>query len=148
MKHTLSSNRGATLIELITAIAILSIVSISCFTLLMFSIRTNSFITLGTNACRDAELLNIRLEAMLKDAEVKVSIENDSLEFIDEKQFCYSDGEQLCYDGTLIQENVTNFKCVPIEGTNLIRITYTIDERYTSTKIFACAKVIADESTE
>ena len=44
----LRSNRGATLLELIAAVAVLSIVGLAAFTLLMFSIRTNNFIVDGT----------------------------------------------------------------------------------------------------
>ena len=44
--------------ELISAIAILSIVAIAAFTLLIFSINSNNLILPGASASQDAELLN------------------------------------------------------------------------------------------
>lgn len=152
MKNTPVSNRGATLIELITSIAILSVVGISCFMLLMFSIRTNTFIVTGTSACRDAEVLNNRLEHLLKDAEVSVEEKEAKIIIKDnngnEVVLQWIDGSILQLDGSEIQEDITDFEIEPIEKT-LLRISYTIDNTYDSTKIFNCKTCNLDsEDTE
>ncbi len=149
MKKLCNFNRGATLIELITSIAILSIVGVSCFTLLMFSIRTNNFILTGTNACRDAELINDRLELAFEDKEIFIESASNEGVFsnitftINSEDSGLSfewNGSTLSYLDETIQQNITGFNYEIIENTNLLRITYTIDDSYTSTKIFKCKR--------
>lgn len=135
----LRSNRGATLLELIAAVAVLSIVGLAAFTLLMFSIRTNNFIVDGSVASRDAGLLNNRLKLFFENKvdivekeageEYLVSLattdgngsaENVSLILMGEKLLC---GEEI------FCEDISAFQIEKIGSTRLIRVSYTIDDR-------------------
>ena len=154
MKILHSSNRGATLIELISSIAIFSILGISCFTLLMFSIRTNNTILEETAACRDAEVLNERLGVLLKDAIVVVEddfdFENGPIQTINirilnsedeyETLSLKFDGGTLMQGDSVLQDDVTDcsFQLFSKE-TNLIRIQYIINDTYTCSKLFLIA---------
>ena len=82
MRITSKNNKGFSLMELISAIAILSIVAIAAFTLLMFSINSNNMILSGASASQDAELLNKRLELLFGDEDEKVfiKVDNDTYE--------------------------------------------------------------------
>lgn len=135
---TTRSNCGATLIELIASIAVLSIVGLASFTLLMFSIRTNNFIVTGSTASKDADLLNSRLE-LLFDEVVDVPEPIDGKYRLPlaatteggEVKHCelsVNDTTLLC-DEEVFQEGVTSFLIERISGTSLIRVSYTIDDR-------------------
>ena len=88
-----NTNKGFTLIELISAIAILSIVAFSAFTLLMFSIRSNNVIVTGASAAQDADLLNKRLELCFADAVLTgdVSVSLDAIAFSDGKKLRFAE---------------------------------------------------------
>ena len=145
-------NKGFTLIELISAIAILSIVGISAFTLLMFSIRSNNLIVTGTSAAQDADLLNKRLEILFEDTKVVLMPEDKSenetwqriklvpmqdeeieayLEVVDNAlQYSVPPAEPEIY-----QDNLSFFEIRLIPDTNLLRISYSIGDRE-FTKLF------------
>ena len=137
----LRSNRGATLLELIAAVAIFSIVGLTSFALLMFSIRTNDYIVDGADATGDSNLLNARLALFFND---KITV----AETAEEGQYSVSlvpadegsSPEQVlltfdCAQGTLFCgeeifcEDLSAFSLEPIAGTNLIRASYSIGER-------------------
>ena len=150
----LRSNRGATLIELIASIAVLSIVGLASFTLLMFSIRTNNFIITGSTASKDADLLNRRLELLFDEvadvpqslnekyylprsvAEVGGEVEHYVLSWEDTTLYC---------DGEIYQEDISAFLLEHIPGTSLVRASYTIDER-DFVKIFRLGGLSLDEA--
>lgn len=154
MKTTRTSNRGATLIELISSIAILSIVGLSCFTLLMFSIRTNQFIFSSSSACRDAEVLNDRLEFLLRDATIRIDASDEDIICImlcdsevnraENDIVWYRDSLDLKQGDSVLQDKINDFSAEIIDGTNLVCIKYTIDDAYECSKIFP----IADEFEE
>lgn len=150
-------NKGFTLIELISAIAILSIVGISAFTLLMFSIRSNNMIVTGTSAAQDADLLNKRLEILFdrEDCFVAVAtsgeptesgVENSSItisfhppESNGSSVYAWT-GESLDFsNGTLrilnenseeiLQDKLSDFAVERVPNTNLLKVSYTIGDR-------------------
>lgn len=152
MRNFLNENRGVTLIELITSIAVLSIVAVSSFTLFMFSIRTNSFIVTGSALSRDSDLLNDRLSLLLRDYKLIVS-DKDEISFEDTEPGgdhsggkLLLEGEEFVYypDGTktdrqVLEDCVTRFHVTIVEeGGTLLRIEYTLDDSYTCTKMFTC----------
>lgn len=162
MKNFLNENRGVTLIELITSIAVLSIVAVSSFTLLMFSIRTNTFIVTGSALSRDSDLLNDRLSLLLRD--YKISVSDDEVFFFEATSFNETEqdvdhsagrllleGEELVYypdetktDGQVLEDCVTRFHVTIVEESGtLLRIEYTLDDSYTCTKIFTCVSCIS-----
>ena len=145
-------NKGFTLIELISAIAILSIVGISAFTLLMFSIRSNNLIVTGTSASQDADLLNKRLEILFEDTKVVLmpgdKSENETWQRIkvvpmqDEEIEAYLEvvDNALQYSlppakPEIYQDNLSFFEIRLIPDTNLLRISYSIGDRE-FTKLF------------
>ena len=145
-------DKGFTLIELISAIAILSIVGISAFTLLMFSIRSNNVIVTGTSAAQDADLLNKRLEILFEDTKVVLmpedKSENETWQRIklvpmqDEESEAYLEvvGNALQYSfppakPEIYQDNLSFFEIRLIPDTNLLRISYSIGDRE-FTKLF------------
>lgn len=165
-------NKGFTLIELISAIAILSIVGISAFTLLMFSIRSNNVIVTGTSAAQDADLLNKRLKILLEPENCYIRVETPEqesvstvirfyslLEKIEGKIEYVPTGESLIYtsDGILklvkntedgfelLQDNLTSFEAELVPDTNLLRISYSIGDRE-FTKLFR-VNLAASENT-
>lgn len=154
MKMIKSSNRGATLIELISSVAILAIIGLSCFTLLMFSIRTNQFIFSSNSACRDAEVLNDRLEFLLRDATVLIDTSNedyiciilcDSEENLAENDIVwYRNSLELRQDADVLQDKIDDFSAEIIDGTNLVCIKYTIDDAYECSKIIPIAGVFEE----
>ena len=133
-----NTDKGFTLIELISAIAILSIVAFSAFTLLLFSIRSNNLIVTGASAAQDADLLNKRLELCFAEAVLTGDVNGNSvsLEAID-----FSDGKKLCFaenvlyfdkdsdEDEILQDNLQSFEITPVNGTALVRVSYTIGER-------------------
>ncbi len=152
MKKCFVSNRGATLIELITSIAILSIVGLSCFTLLMFSIRTNRLIFASNSACRDAEVLNDRLEVLFQNATIAIDDTAENIVAFDldgnkeTVELTWSDSTLMQGEEMLLQDGITDFSAEIIEGTKLLRVQYTIDDTYKCTKVFSFA-FVADESS-
>ena len=151
MRNT-SNNKGFSLIELISAIAILSIVAISAFTLLMFSINSNNMILSGASASRDAELLNKRLELLFGDQYISIEEELCVIKLYEVQEDVYSPtGEELFYDGgtltfgaespELLQENLSSFSVSQVEGTSLIKISYTIGD-HSFTKLFSVKDVL------
>ena len=130
-----NTNKGFTLIELISAIAILSIVAFSAFTLLMFSIRSNNVIVTGASAAQDADLLNKRLELCFADAVLTgdVSVSLDAIDFSDGKKLRFA--ENVLYFGNgsdeaeILQDNLQSFEITPVNDTDLVRVSYTIGER-------------------
>ena len=131
-------NKGFTLIELISAIAILSIVAFSAFTLLMFSIRSNNVIVTGASAAQDADLLNKRLELCFADAVLTGDVNGNSVSL---DAIAFSDGKKLCFaenvlyfdkgsdEDEILQDNLQSFEITPVNGTSLVRVSYTIGER-------------------
>ena len=150
MKMIKSSNRGATLIELISSVAILAIIGLSCFTLLMFSIRTNQFIFSSNSACRDAEVLNDRLEFLLRDATVLMETEIcivlcDETENIPDNDIIWDQESQTLKQGDeVLQDNITAFSVKRIDGINLVCVKYTIDDAYECSKIIPIAGVFEE----
>ena len=146
MKH---NNKGFSLMELISAIAILSIVAIAAFTLLMFSINSNNMILAGASASQDAELLNKRLELLFgdEDENVFIKVDNDTYEitFYSENDYVPTDEILLLKDNSLyfrkasscelLQDNFFNYKVETIDKTNLIKISYSIGDHH-FTKLF------------
>ena len=139
-----NTDKGFTLIELISAIAMLSIVAFSAFTLLMFSIRSNNVIVTGASAAQDADLLNKRLELCFADAvltgDVNVNgngngngVLLDAIDFSDGKKLRFA--ENVLYfgngsdDDEILQDNLQSFEIMKVNGTDLIRVSYTIGER-------------------
>lgn len=135
MKH--NADKGFTLIELISAIAILSIVAFSAFTLLMFSIRSNNVIVTGASAAQDADLLNKRLELCFANAVLSDEVDEINLEAIDcgGGKILWLDGDVLYFgsndpeEDEILQDNLRSFEITKVNGTNLIRVSYTIGER-------------------
>lgn len=155
MKAFLKDRRGATLIELIASVAILSIVALSCFILLMFSIRTNSFIVTGSSFSQDSDLLNERLALLLKDAEV--TVDGDAVLVAvgeDTVGLLFLQGEELVYqpaDGErqILEDNISGFEAEIVEEDGvLLRIEYTFDETYSCVKIFSCQKCMVASAEE
>lgn len=150
MKMIKSSNRGATLIELISSVAILAIIGLSCFTLLMFSIRTNQFIFSSNSACRDAEVLNDRLEFLLRDATVLMETEIcivlcDETENIPDNDIIWDQESQTLKQGDeVLQDNITAFSVKRIDGINLVCVKYTIDDAYECSKMIPIADVFEE----
>ena len=154
MKH---NNKGFSLMELISAIAILSIVAIAAFTLLMFSINSNNMILAGASASQDAELLNKRLESLFVDEDKKVFIKvnKDTYEITfysenvsksnSDARYVPTDETLLLQDNSLyfrkassyelLQDNFFNYKVETIDKTNLIKISYSIGD-HQFTKLF------------
>ena len=147
MKH---NNQGYTLMELISAIAILSIVAIAAFTLLMFSINSNNMILAGASASQDAELLNKRLESLFGDEDIYLEIaDTEEVIFCEKvqdeetypetgKKLILSNGKLTYGDETsaeLLQENLSNFSISSVNGTSLIKISYSIGD-HQFTKLF------------
>ena len=152
MKH---NNKGFTLMEMISAIAILSIVAIAAFTLLMFSINSNNLILAGASASQDAELLNKRLELLFADQHIsheiadteeleevlfyeKVTVQGEETYPETGKKLILSNGQLTYDDGTsveLLQENLSNFSISSVNGTSLIKISYSIGD-HQFTKLF------------
>ena len=155
MKH---NNKGFSLMELISAIAILSIVAIAAFTLLMFSINSNNMILAGASASQDAELLNKRLELLFGDEDENVFIKVDNatyeITFYSEKvsesdpearEYISTDETLLLQDDSLyfgktssrelLQDNFFEYKVETIDKTNLIKISYSIGD-HQFTKLF------------
>lgn len=150
-------NKGFTLIELISAIAILSIVGISAFTLLMFSIRSNNMIVTGTSAAQDADLLNKRLELLFENEDCFILLDDRDQQNGSKVISFYSrtkmaedifkdvpTGESLVWsvDGTLtifkaedgasselLQSKITAFEIAMVPDTNLLSISYSIGDR-------------------
>lgn len=157
MRITSKNNKGFTLIEMISAIAILSIVAIAAFTLLMFSINSNNMILAGASASQDAELLNKRLESLFvdEDKNVFIKVDNDTYEitFYSENvsendpdaRYVPTDEILLLQDNSLyfckassrelLQDNFFNYKVETIDKTNLIKISYSIGDHH-FTKLF------------
>lgn len=146
------NNKGVTLIELISAIAILSIVAFSAFTLLMFSIRSHNFIMSGSSAAQDADLLNKRLELLFTDSVTVELAETDEEKVItlsyengteDETTLCIEDGNLVFTDGDsneVWQENLSDFKAEPVGETGLLKVSYTIGNR-SFMKLFRVSKI-------
>lgn len=155
MKH---NNKGFTLMEMISAIAILSIVAIAAFTLLMFSINSNNMILAGASASQDAELLNKRLELLFgdEDENVFIKVDNDTYEITfysekvseidpDARDYVPTDEILLLQDNSLyfckassrelLQDNFFEYKVETIDKTNLIKISYSIGD-HQFTKLF------------
>ena len=155
MKH---NNKGFSLVELISAIAILSIVAIAAFTLLMFSINSNNMILAGASASQDAELLNKRLELLFgdEDENVFIKVDKDTYEITfhseivsesnsDARDYVPTDEILLLQDNSLyfckasscelLQDNFFNYKVETIDKTNLIKISYSIGDHH-FTKLF------------
>ena len=153
-----SINKGFSLMELISAIAILSIVAIAAFTLLMFSINSNNMILAGASASQDAELLNKRLELLFGDGDEKVFVKVDNatyeITFYSEKvsesdpdtrEYISTDETLLLQDNSLyfgktssrelLQDNFFEYKVETIDKTNLIKISYSIGD-HQFTKLF------------
>ena len=139
----LRSNRGATLLELVAAIAIFSVVGLAAFTLLMFSIRTNNYIVDISESTQEANLLNTRLELFFED---KVAVARDYNEgtygFLhfpadNSKQYFLLtfEGNTLKCGKQVFSEKLSRFSLEKIKGTNLIQVSYSIGERE-FTKIF------------
>ncbi len=136
-----NTNKGFTLIELISAIAILSIVAFSAFTLLMFSIRSNNVIVTGASAAQDADLLNKRLELCFADAVLAGEVNGDSvsldaIDFSDGKKLRFNEnvlylgiGSEESEEDEILQDNLQSFEIMKVNGTDLIRVSYTIGER-------------------
>ena len=130
-----NTDKGFTLIELISAIAILSIVAFSAFTLLMFSIRSNNVIVTGASAAQDADLLNKRLELCFADAVLTgdVSVSLDAIDFSDGKKLRFAENVLYFDKGSdedeILQDNLQSFEITPVNGTDLVRVSYTIGER-------------------
>ncbi len=134
----LRSNHGATLIELICSIAVLSIVGLASFTLLMFSIRTNNYIVEGSASSKDADLFNSRFALFLED---KVGFEpstDGSFAFslaqtegdatVPTVTLSVSEDKLLCGEEVFC-ENISQFQIIRISDTRLIRVSYTIGDR-------------------
>ena len=144
--------------ELISAIAILSIVAIAAFTLLMFSINSNNMILAGASASQDAELLNKRLESLFVDEDKKVfiKVDNDTYEITfysknvsksnsDARDYVPTGETLLLQDNSLyfgktssrelLQDNFFEYKVETIDKTNLIKISYSIGD-HQFTKLF------------
>ena len=147
MKH---NNKGFTLMEMISAIAILSIVAIAAFTLLMFSINSNNMILAGASASQDAELLNKRLELLFGDEDIYLEIaDTEEVIFYEKvqdeetypeagKKLILSNGKLTYGDETsaeLLQENLSEFSISSVNGTSLIKISYSIGD-HQFTKLF------------
>ena len=152
MKH---NNQGYTLMELISAIAILSIVAIAAFTLLMFSINSNNMILAGASASQDAELLNKRLELLFADQHIsheiadtvdleevifyeKVTVQDEETYPETGKKLILSNGKLTYGDeasAELLQENLSDFSISSVNGTSLIKISYSIGDHH-FTKLF------------
>ena len=134
---SLRSNRGATLLELVAAVAVLSIVGLSAFALLMFSIRTNNYIVDGSAATQDANLLNSRLELFFDDKITVESTEEGQYSVFlitseDEEAKMVSltfEGDTLKCDDEIVCNGLSAFKIDKVNGTRLIRVSYTIEER-------------------
>ena len=138
MKHLSKNNKGVTLIELISAIAILAIVAISVFTLLMFSIRSHNFIMSGSSSAQDAELLNKRLEIIFSEAEfpsAEGEIDLNAIVLSDNKKLSFSEDGLLLQDTTqeneleIIQDNLSSFEIHRVTNTKIVRVSYTIGDR-------------------
>lgn len=152
MKH---NNKGFSLVELISAIAILSIVAIAAFTLLMFSINSNNMILAGASASQDAELLNKRLKLLFADQHIyleiadteefeevifyeKVTVQDEETYSETGKKLISSNGKLTYGDETsveLLQENLSDFSISSVNGTSLIKISYSIGDHH-FTKLF------------
>ena len=153
-----SINKGFSLMELISAIAILSIVAIAAFTLLMFSINSNNMILAGASASQDAELLNKRLKLLFgdEDENVFIKVDNDTYEITfysekvsesdpDAREYISTDETLLLQDNSLyfgktssrelLQDNFFEYKVETIDKTNLIKISYSIGD-HQFTKLF------------
>ena len=164
MKH---NNKGFSLVELISAIAILSIVAIAAFTLLMFSINSNNMILAGASASQDAELLNKRLKLLFADQHIYLEIadteEFDEVIFYEKvtvqdeetypetgKKLILSNGKLTYGDETsaeLLQENLSDFSISSVNGTSLIKISYSIGDHH-FTKLFRVNFVPEDEKIQ
>ena len=147
------NNKGFSLMELISAIAILSIVAIAAFTLLMFSINSNNMILAGASASQDAELLNKRLELLFGDEDIYLEIadteEHKAVIFYEKvqgeetypetgKKLILSNGKLTYGDeasAELLHENLSNFSISSVNGTSLIKISYSIGD-HQFTKLF------------
>ena len=164
MKH---NNQGYTLMELISAIAILSIVAIAAFTLLMFSINSNNMILSGASASQDAELLNKRLDLLFEDVYIsleiaengemsdvlfyeKVTVQDEETYHETGKKLILSNGKLTYDDGTtaeLLQENLSDFSISSVNGTSLVKISYSIGD-HLFTKLFRVNFVPEDEKIQ
>lgn len=146
------NNKGFSLMELISAIAILSIVAIAAFTLLMFSINSNNMILAGASASQDAELLNKRLELLFGDEDIyleiadteevifyeKVTVKDEETYPETGKKLILSNGKLTYGDeasAELLQENLSGFSISSVNGTSLIKISYSIGD-HQFTKLF------------
>ena len=164
MKH---NNKGFSLVELISAIAILSIVAIAAFTLLMFSINSNNMILAGASASQDAELLNKRLKLLFADQHIyleiadteefeevifyeKVTVQDEETYPETGKKLILSNGKLTYGDETsveLLQENLSDFSISSVNGTSLIKISYSIGDHH-FTKLFRVNFVPEDEKIQ
>lgn len=146
------NNKGFSLMELISAIVILSIVAIAAFTLLMFSINSNNMILAGASASQDAELLNKRLELLFGDEDIyleiadteevifyeKVTVKDEETYPETGKKLILSNGKLTYGDeasAELLQENLSGFSISSVNGTSLIKISYSIGD-HQFTKLF------------
>jgi hypothetical protein len=132
------NNKGISLIELISAIAILSIVAFASFTLLIFSVRSNNWIVTGAAAAQDADLLNKRLEVCFQTASFPSKTDDceialSEVSFADDKQLQYEEGVLSLVgendSSELLQDNLQAFQIVKIENKSLIRVSYSIGNR-------------------
>ena len=155
MRITSKNDKGFSLMELISAIAILSIVAIAAFTLLMFSINSNNMILAGASASQDAELLNKRLELLFADQHIsheiaetgeleevifyeKVTVQGEETYPDTGKKLILSTGKLTYGDeasAELLQENLSEFSISSVNGTSLIKISYFIGD-HQFTKLF------------
>jgi prepilin-type N-terminal cleavage/methylation domain-containing protein len=152
MRITSKNDKGFSLMELISAIAILSIVAIAAFTLLMFSINSNNMILAGASASQDAELLNKRLKLLFADPHIyletgeleevifyeKVTVQDEETYPETGKKLILSNGKLTYGDeasAELLQENLSDFSISSVNGTSLIKISYSIGD-HQFTKLF------------
>ncbi len=170
MKRIWKDQRGMTLLELLVAVAILSVVSIASVSLLLFCIRTNSFIITGSSSSVRSDQLNARLATyfsaahaikieqigeneglILIDCFVEESDEEPSVSFqlrwdASEETLSFSAGEE---NWVVIGEKITDFEPTLLPEAedfemevkqNLLRLQYTVSGSYTCTKIFRIGK--------
>ena len=141
----LRSNRGATILELVAAIAIFSVVGLAAFTLLMFSIRTNNYIVDISDSTQEANLLNTRLELFFEDKIAAVGGKDDSTygflrlpsEHNEPREYfllTFESNTLKCGE-EVFSEKLSGFSLERIKGTKLIHVAYSIGDRE-FTKIF------------
>jgi len=158
MKTPRNDNRGATLIELISSIAILSIIGICCSMLLMFSIKTNNYILTGTSAYKDASLLNDRLEQVFANATIVIDDTGNTVESSDENTDEITDeiesvwldlggetpvelklvGSSSCQGDAVLQDYIDDLSFKLYQDAGLVRVRYTIGSSRNIEKVFPC----------